>query len=715
MGTTFAGYEILGVRDRDATGVVHRAREIGTGRPAALTLLAPGTEDDPDRPQRLLERARAAATVVHPHVLPVLAAGEEAGAAYVATRVVESESLAALVDREGPLPTGRASQITRQVAAALDATHAAGIVHGAVTPATVRVDATGHVFLVGFGPWEPSSDPGGPAAVPAFPAPEQARGERIDARTDVHALGGVLHHALTGSVPGPEASTGDPAVDLVLARALSEAPDGRFPSAGDLGRAALAAARGESALAGVRGRVVATGAAAAVDAGARPVPPAAPGADAPPAPPGALPGAPDADAPPAPSDALPGAPDADAPPATGAVPTADARAAIPPPDPTPEPGPAPPAVRPDDVTDPAGGAGGVGLPGIASGENGRSSRRGLQFLAAGLGIAALTGGLVLVDRATRGDDLPAPTTTTATRTTATAPPEPSVTATIRAGSRPNAIAAGSGRRVYVVSNPDEEMTVLDGATGEPVGRAPTVGAGAQSVDVGYDRVWVAKAGTGSLLRLSARTAQRAGEPLPLPEGLPVRVRAREGSVWVGLRDGPDGEGGSVVAKYDPSAGTLTQTVPIAEGVQDLDVGDGAVWVVNRSRPAVVRIDIATGERTTIPVGAGPRGIAVGGGSVWVAASEDGAITRFDARPPHRSTTIEVGTEPRGVAFGAGSVWVTNGGDGTVSRIDPGSGEVVGDPIEGVGTDPGAVSAGRDSVWVVATPDGTVARIDVPDA
>ena len=169
-------------------------------------------------------------------------------------------------------PPPRAAAIVAQVASALDVAHAAGLVHRDVKPANVLLAAGSgdHAYLSDFGltrtldPLEPLTDSGSWIGTVDFASPEQLAGERVDARSDVYSLGCVLYAALTGvppfpretvpatllahlqdPIPQPSASGADQHFDRVVARALAKAPDDRYPSAGDLGRAALAAARGE--------------------------------------------------------------------------------------------------------------------------------------------------------------------------------------------------------------------------------------------------------------------------------------------------------------------------------------------------------------------------------------------------------------------------------------------------------------------------------------
>jgi len=271
LDSTFAGCRIEAVAGRGGMGVVYRATQLGLDRAVALKLVAPERAADANFRARFERESRVAAAIEHPNVIPVYDAGEEDGRLYLLMRWVPGTDLQALIRRSGRLGHAHAATIVAQVAAGLDAAHAVGLVHRDVKPANVLLggeDGSGHVYLSDFGlTLDPSAhtrvtDSGEWFGTVDFMAPEQFEGERPDARTDVYALGCVLNAALTGeppfprgSVPGtilahlndppprPSATAGVPqAFNDVVARALAKRPSDRYPSAGELGRAALAAA-----------------------------------------------------------------------------------------------------------------------------------------------------------------------------------------------------------------------------------------------------------------------------------------------------------------------------------------------------------------------------------------------------------------------------------------------------------------------------------------
>jgi serine/threonine-protein kinase len=337
-GDVLGGCRVEEVIARGGMGIVYRAVQLDLQRPVALKVIAGDLAGDPEFRERFERESRMAAAIDHPNVVPVYAAGEDRGALYIVMRFVPGSDLHALIRSIGRLPAQRVAAIVAQVAAALDAAHAAGLVHRDVKPANVLLASdVDHAYLSDFGlmraldPQVPLTDSGRWMGTVDFAAPEQLSGERVDARSDVYSLGCVLFAALTGAPPfargtvtatmlahlhdprpKPSASGAPRSFDRVIARALAKAPEDRYPSAGDLGRAALAAARGEPVTESER--TVAIGPAAPDGSPAQTAPTAvvtrrprrrarltpAPARGAPPAPrPAPVPAPPPADTPPA--------------------------------------------------------------------------------------------------------------------------------------------------------------------------------------------------------------------------------------------------------------------------------------------------------------------------------------------------------------------------------------------------------------------------------
>jgi len=276
-GTRLAGYVLEEQIGAGGMAIVFRARDEMLGRLAAVKVIAPAMAGNAEFRARFLRESRAIAAVEEPHIIPVYAAGEADGVLYIATRYVAGGDLVGLMQKAGgALPPDQAADLVSQVAAALDAAHAAGLVHRDVKPANILIDATpgrpAHAFLSDFGLTKGASSATGLTATgqflgtPDYCAPEQIRGGPMDGRLDQYALACVAFVLLTGTLPYrrgdtmatlfahvhdpvPVASRSraglSPAIDAVLARGMAKAPADRFASCGELAsalRAALAPA-----------------------------------------------------------------------------------------------------------------------------------------------------------------------------------------------------------------------------------------------------------------------------------------------------------------------------------------------------------------------------------------------------------------------------------------------------------------------------------------
>ena len=285
---TVGRYRLDGEVGRGGMGVVYAAYDLQQGRPVALKVISPEIGRDVGFAARFRREARIAVSFEHPHVVPVYETGQDGDTLFIAMRRIDGEDLGEVVRNEGPLEVARVVRLARQIAMALDAAHARGIVHRDVKPANVLLAEMGdeeHAYLTDFGlAREAGSETGltntgqwmGTAD---YVAPEQIEGGTVSARTDVYSLGCVLFELLTGDVPfegilirkllahsrdalpsiGSVAGPRSARLDAVLARATQKDPERRFLSAGDLSRALAAAAAGAPAPASEQS--VATGAA----------------------------------------------------------------------------------------------------------------------------------------------------------------------------------------------------------------------------------------------------------------------------------------------------------------------------------------------------------------------------------------------------------------------------------------------------------------------
>ena len=229
-------------------GVVYEATDLSLDRPVALKLIAPELADDPRFRERFLEEPRMAASLDHASVIPIYEAGEHEGQLYLAMRYVAGSDLRTLLEREGALAPERALAILGQIAGALDAAHRQRLVHRDVKPANVLLDEDEHAYLTDFGVTKQLSDDTNESGHGTldYMAPEQIRGEPIDARTDGYALACMLYECLAGTPPfrrqtqaetlwahlreEPPPLESHPALDPVLRRGLAQEKDDRYPT-----------------------------------------------------------------------------------------------------------------------------------------------------------------------------------------------------------------------------------------------------------------------------------------------------------------------------------------------------------------------------------------------------------------------------------------------------------------------------------------------------
>ena len=259
-GSRIANYRLEEQVGAGGMAVVYRARDERLGRLVALKVMAPAMAADAMFRQRFTRESRAAAAVDHPHIIPVYEASEAGGVLFIAMRFVSGGDVGSLLRREGPLPPARAVSIISPVASALDAAHAADLVHRDVKPANMLLDThpgrPDHVYLSDFGLSKGVHSgrltaSGQFLGTPDYIAPEQIEGQPVDGRADQYALACVAFELLTAALifdrnegwatiwahlnsPPPQVTASrpdlSPAVDQVLARALAKAPQNRYPS-----------------------------------------------------------------------------------------------------------------------------------------------------------------------------------------------------------------------------------------------------------------------------------------------------------------------------------------------------------------------------------------------------------------------------------------------------------------------------------------------------
>ncbi|MFC4852760.1 serine/threonine-protein kinase [Actinophytocola glycyrrhizae] len=256
---------------RGGMGEVHRAYDTQHDRVVAIKLLGAHLADDAEFRRRFDREARAAARLREPHVIPIHAYGEIDGRLYLDMRLVDGEDLSAALAARGPMSPSAAVDVIGQVAGALDAAHAEGLVHRDVKPSNVLIDAGGFVYLVDFGiarSMAKTADitrTGIPIGTVAYMAPERLLPDgRVDHRSDVYSLACLLFQCLAGAPPFPDENplalmqahlnrepptlTGhrpdvSPAFDHVIATGMAKRPEERYESATALASAARFALR----------------------------------------------------------------------------------------------------------------------------------------------------------------------------------------------------------------------------------------------------------------------------------------------------------------------------------------------------------------------------------------------------------------------------------------------------------------------------------------
>jgi predicted ATPase/serine/threonine protein kinase len=263
-GEHIGGYRVERLLARGGMGEVYLASDEALGRRVALKLLPAELADNPAFRRRFLVESRLAASLDHPHIVPIYEAGETDGRLFIAMRYVEGDDLGTLIGRDGPLSPERALGLLRGVADALDAAHDRGLVHRDVKPGNILVAPTArggeHAYLADFGlvkqlgSGADFTQSGQLLGSLDYIAPEQIEGRPIDGRADVYSLACVLYEALTGHPPFPgerdvatlwahlQAARPRPSdirpdlapLDPVIARGMAVDPAERYPSAGEL-------------------------------------------------------------------------------------------------------------------------------------------------------------------------------------------------------------------------------------------------------------------------------------------------------------------------------------------------------------------------------------------------------------------------------------------------------------------------------------------------
>jgi serine/threonine protein kinase len=228
-GQRFGAYRIESTIGWGGMGIVYRAERTAVpGERVALKVLRVQFTGEEEYRERFAREARAASTVAHPHLVPVLDAGEVEGLAFVAMPLIDGRPLEEIVNRHGPLAPAQAVRIAEEVGGALDALHATGLMHRDVKPANVLVARdSGASLLTDFGlaqgttGYQTVTAPGGVAGTLEYVAPERIRGERATPASDLYSLGCTLFQCVTGGPPFP----GETQMMILMGHLQEEAPN----------------------------------------------------------------------------------------------------------------------------------------------------------------------------------------------------------------------------------------------------------------------------------------------------------------------------------------------------------------------------------------------------------------------------------------------------------------------------------------------------------
>jgi DNA-binding beta-propeller fold protein YncE len=588
-----------------------------------------------------MRESRLAASLDHPNVIPVYAAGEDGGVLYIAMRYVEGTDLRALITREGALDPRRTAGVAAQVASALDAAHERGLVHRDVKPGNILVTSRGgveHAYLTDFGLTKRTGSDSGLTASGEwvgtldYVAPEQIRGDSVDSRADIYSLGCVVYEALTGHVPFRRendlaklwAHIADPAplvTDLApdippelaetAKRAMAKNPDDRFATAGELGAAALAAVAG-----------------ADTGGGARTVP---------------------AQTRPALSDS---------------------------------------SMETRRLREPRSDAAEETAP--------RRRRLLLAGAALALAVAAVIAALVLDSRDSDSDDLAGAEQTPVAdvlgspvrvgdspSAMAASPGAVWVANTgdgtvsridarsgkpvgtpIEVGEDPGAVAVGAGS-VWVANFGDGTVTRIDARAGRPVGEPIPVGRGPTDLAVGRGRIWVATE-LDRVVKINPRTGRVAGPPIIVKSG---GALALGGDVlWVA-----DQLDGTIRAVDTRTGEILGDPIPIGNDPVDLAADPNQLWVSVAGEGAVKEVSFGDGrpQVRAVRTGGRPEFLVRGRRAVWVTDRDRESVHRLDLPSGDLAGgAVRVAGQPAGITIASGRVWVSSAVSDDVTILDP---------------------------------------------
>jgi serine/threonine-protein kinase len=677
-GSVVAGCRLEGEIGRGGMGVVYRATDESLERTVALKLIAPELTTNPDFRERFKRESRLAASIEHPNVIPVYAAGETEELLYLVMRYIRGTDLRAVLETEGALEPARGARIVAQVASALAAAHRRGLIHRDVKPANVLIEHEGeteHAYLTDFGI---ARDVGGTALTRTgmlvgtldYIAPERLEDRPADGRSDIYALGCVLFETLTGRVPFPRdsdvakmyAHMNEPVPSVrevrtevpeplarAAAKAMAKDPEDRFTTADDF----AATLRAE----------------ATTLSGARPAVPQDPTALSPtrPVPPPASPPPPPAPQTPPPAPQTP-------PPAPRTPPPAPPRAAPPSATPT---QPAPPSPAPTER-----------LPAE------RRRRTGLLAAAGALALGVAIVAVILIAGGGSSSEKKSSKKQAAKVDIGKA----KALSPINVGAGIDGIEVGAGS-VWAVNKNRGTLQRIDPST-RRVASTTKVGANPDSIAVANGVVWVTNTDDNNVSRVDAKT-RKVVDTIPVGQA-PEGIAANDQAVWVA-----NGDSGSV-SRIDPKGGTPRTTSVGTKPVQ-LAFDGKTPWITLSGDGTVAKLDPTSGQPTSrVTVGGSPRGIASAAGLLWVSISNQDQIAVVDPSSSRLVKRITVPKNPREVRAGEGGVWVSCADGGSVVAIDTSKRDVAAEvTVQGA---PFGLGVGEGDAWAGSTDAGLLTPI-----